>query len=135
MDWEIDSAGTSAHNPGCDPHHLSQKVARKYGIRLEHKCRHFTKADMDRFDKIYVMDEENYYEVKRIAGNKWNNDKVDYLLNELYPGKDQTIFDPWYGGEDGFHEVYGLIDKACDAIIRKYGTLKQEHFNSTNSHR
>ena len=121
LNWELDSAGTSAHNPGCAPHHLSQKVARNFNIDIcNHQCRHFTKSDMDNFDKIYVMDEDNYYEVKRIAGNKWDSSKVDFLLNELYPGEDRDIFDPWYGGEEGFNQVYQMIDEACEAIVNKY---------------
>jgi protein-tyrosine-phosphatase len=28
--------------------------------------------------------------------------------------------DPWYGGEDGFIEVYTLIEKNCDKIIENY---------------
>lgn len=122
LNWKIDSAGTGAHNPGCAPHHLSQKVAKHYGVEMhDQQCRQFLKEDMDHFDHIYVMDEENYQEVKRIAGNKWNSEKVDYLLNEIYPGENRTIFDPWYGGEAGFHEVYAMIEKACNAIVRKYG--------------
>ena len=121
LGWEIDSAGTGAYNPGCSPHHLSQKVAKHNGVNIqEQTCRQFLKTDMDRFDKIYVMDEDNYQEVKRIAGNKWNASKVDFLLNEIYPGQNKDIFDPWYGGEKGFHEVYEMIDSACEAIIGKY---------------
>ena len=121
LNWLIDSAGTAAHNPGCVPHFLSQQVARINDVVIgKQKCRQLLKNDIERFDKIYVMDEENYYDVKQIAGNKWNSSKVDYLLNEIYPGENRDIFDPWYGGVDGFHQVYTMIDEACDAILRKY---------------
>lgn len=33
--------------------------------------------------------------------------------------------DPWFGGEDGFHKVYEMIDEACEAIV-KATTLKGE---------
>lgn len=121
LDWIVDSAGTGGHNPGCAPHHLSQKVAKHYGINISHhQCRQFLKEDMDRFDKIYVMDQDNYDEVKRIAGNKWNAAKVDFLLNEIYPGQNKDIFDPWYGGVEGFYEVYEMIEKACEAVVGRY---------------
>ena len=32
--------------------------------------------------------------------------------------------DPWYGEEPGYHDVYDMIDKACEKIIEKYGNLK-----------
>lgn len=121
LDWEIDSAGTLGHNVGCPPHHLSQKVARQYGMDIcEHKCRNFSKEDIKNFDKIYVMDDENYLDVKRISVKNWDAGKVDLIMNELYPGEDRIVPDPWYGGEEGFHKVYEMLDKACDAIIKRY---------------
>ncbi len=41
-------------------------------------------------------------------------------MNELYPGRNLSVPDPWYGPEPGYHEVFGLIDKACERIIEKY---------------
>jgi len=45
---------------------------------------------------------------------------VDLFMNELYPGKDLSVPDPWYGPEPGYHEVYQLIDETCEKIIEKY---------------
>jgi protein-tyrosine phosphatase len=59
-------------------------------------------------------------EMKIIAKEKYDAAKVDLLLNELFPGKDQSVPDPWYGPEPGYHETYKLIDAACDKIIKKY---------------
>lgn len=121
LDWEVDSAGTLGRNEGCAPHKHSQKIAKQYGIDIsEQKCRYFTKEDMKNFDKIYVMDDENYLDVKRLSGNNWDAGKVNLILNELYPAEDRIVPDPWYGGEEGFHRVYELLDKACDMIIKKY---------------
>ncbi|MDQ6814677.1 MAG: low molecular weight phosphotyrosine protein phosphatase [Bacteroidota bacterium] len=123
LDWLVDSAGTLGRNEGCQPHQFSQKVAKQYNIDIcQHKCRYFTREDMKNFDKIYVMDDENYLDVKRISGNTWDSGKVDLILNELYPGEDQIVPDPWYGGEEGFHKVYAILDQACDAIIKKYAS-------------
>lgn len=120
LNWTLDSAGTSAHNIGCSPHILSQKVALENGIDIsKHQCRNFVKEDVLSYDKIYVMDEENYSDVRRIAGNLWEETKIDYLMNELFPGENKIIFDPWYGGEEGFYQVYDLMDKACEAIVEK----------------
>jgi len=125
LDLQVDSAGTAGYHIGEPPHHLSWKVARMNGIDISgQKGRQFIKEDMDRFDHIYVMDSENYNEVRRIAGNKWAADKVDLLLNELYPGENRSVPDPWYGTEDGFHEVFDMINKACARIIEKYATSK-----------
>jgi protein-tyrosine phosphatase len=45
---------------------------------------------------------------------------VDFFLNELYPGKNGSVPDPWYGTEPDFHEVYKLIEETCDKMIQKY---------------
>jgi len=124
LNWEIDSAGTGAHQPGCAPHKYSQKIARLNGFDIcDQVCRQLVKDDADRFDKIYVMDRDNYDDAKRIFRDKWIPGKVELLLNEVYPGKNMEVPDPWYGGEDGYHHVYELISKACDAIIQKYAQL------------
>jgi protein-tyrosine phosphatase len=120
LDWEVDSAGTSHYITGDPPHKLSQKIAKEKGIDIcSQQCRQFVKQDVERFDKIYVMDEANYADVKRIAGEKWNEDKVDLLLNEAFPLENRSIPDPYHGVETDYHSVYEMIDKACDNIIKK----------------
>ena len=125
FNWSVDSAGTGGYHIGEAPHHLSQKVAKQNGIDIGKQCcRKFVKEDMLSFDKIYVMDTNNYEEIKRISKNLWNERKVDFLMNELHPGKNESVPDPWYGNEDGYKKVYAMIDEACDAIIIKYSNFK-----------
>jgi protein-tyrosine phosphatase len=121
LHWLIDSAGTTGHCIGTPPHHLSQKVAMQNGIDISRQCcRRFKAADMVSFDKIYVMDLDNYREVKRISQAHWNADKVSLLMDELYPGTSQEVPDPWYGTEKDYHIVFDMISRACDKIISKY---------------
>jgi len=121
LGWKVDSAGTGSWHIGHAPHKLSQKVAGMNGIDIcSQKGRQFQPEDMINFDRIYFMDEENYYEAKFMAGILWNAEKAELLLNELYPGENRSVPDPYYGSEDGFHEVFELIAAACDAILTKY---------------
>ncbi len=123
LHWIIESAGTGGYHTGKPPHHLSQKVALLNGINIgEQKARLYIRNYIEEYDKIYVMDSENYSNVKRISGNLWNPAKVELLLNELYPGENRNVQDPWYGEEQHYHEVYALIDKACENIVKKYST-------------
>lgn len=120
LDWEVDSAGTAGYHVGEPPHPLSIKVAKLNGIDISHQtCRRFTKADMFLFDKIFVMDEENYTAIMKIAGDKWDANKVDYILNLSNPGKNLAVPDPWYGNEDGYHAVFELLSKAIDRLIEQ----------------
>jgi protein-tyrosine phosphatase len=123
LNWTVESAGTNGYHIGEAPHRLSQKVALLNGIDIcNQRARQFVREDMDRYDKLYAMADDVLYEMKRIARDKWNGSKVDYFLNELHPGKDRSVPDPWYGTEPDFHEVYKLVNETCDAIIKKYGS-------------
>ncbi|HEY4112403.1 low molecular weight protein-tyrosine-phosphatase [Puia sp.] len=124
LDWTIDSAGTNGYHIGEAPHHLAQKVARHNGIDItQQRARRFTAADLQRFDKIYAMASDVVDEMRRIAGRQFDPSRVELLMNELHPGKDEDVPDPWYGPEPGYHEVYKMIDAAADHIIAKYGHL------------
>ncbi len=120
LNWMVDSAGTANYHVGEFPHRLSQKVAKLHGINIsQHKGRQFVKEDFERFDFIYVMDEENYADVKTIAKNYFNEKKVDLILNASFPNQNKNVPDPWYGTEEGYHIVYNMLNEACKAIIKR----------------
>ena len=122
LSWEVDSAGTNGYHVGEAPHPLSQKVALAKGVDIsKQRARKFSANDFQRFDKIYAMAEDVVHEMRRIAGRHFDPSKVELLLNELHPGKNHSVPDPWYGPEPGYHQVYKMINEVCDAIIRKYG--------------
>ncbi|MBI5856281.1 MAG: low molecular weight phosphotyrosine protein phosphatase [Sphingobacteriales bacterium] len=128
LTWSIESAGTNSYHTGEPPHPLSQKVAKMNGINISRqRARRFTASDFTVYDKIYALAEDVLQEMKRIAGNEFDNNKVDLLMNELYPGKNMDVPDPWYGPEEGYHEAYKLIEKACDAIVAKYSIPNNEY--------
>jgi protein-tyrosine phosphatase len=123
LDWQVDSAGTNGYHVGEPPHHLSQKVAKLNGIDIcDQKARRFVKEDFERYDKIYAMADDVIDDIRRIAKDKYDASKVDLFMNELHPGKNRSVPDPWYGPETGYYEVYKLINETCDAIIRKYNS-------------
>ena len=125
LNWTVDSAGTNSYHIGEPPHPLSQKVARLNGIDIcNQRARRFVKEDFDRYDKIYAMADDVLDDIKRIAKEKYDPKKVDLFLNELYPGKNASVPDPWYGTEPGYHEVYELISNVCDEIVSKYENEK-----------
>lgn len=125
LTWSVESAGTNRYHTNDSPHPLSQKVARQNGIDISRQCaRSFVAGDFEVYDKIYALAGDVLDEMKRIAGKKFDETKADLLMNELYPGENIDVPDPYYGPESGYHEVYKMIDKACNVIIRKYENLK-----------
>ncbi|MDH7464080.1 low molecular weight phosphotyrosine protein phosphatase [Chitinophagaceae bacterium 26-R-25] len=121
LDWRVDSAGTNGYHVGEAPHPLSQKVALMNGIDISaQRSRRFVADDFDKFDKIYAMAEDVVSDMRSIAKNKFDESKVELLLNELYPGKNMDVPDPWYGTEPGYHKVYALIEEACEMIVERH---------------
>ncbi|MDF0705995.1 MAG: low molecular weight protein-tyrosine-phosphatase [Bacteroidota bacterium] len=115
----VDSAGTAGYHVGNPPDKRSIAVARKYGINIsEQKCRKFSSLDFLEFDHIYVMDRSNFSDVASLAKNKEEAAKVKLLLSETELGI-KEVPDPYYGGDDGFENVYQMIDRACEAIANK----------------
>ncbi|NLR82824.1 low molecular weight protein-tyrosine-phosphatase [Chitinophaga eiseniae] len=111
LNWEIDSAGTGSWHIGHSPDHRSVKEARKNGVDISSlRGRQFQTADFDTFDRIYVMDRNNYADVIRKARNEADKAKVQFLL----PGQ-QEVPDPYYD-DKMFAPVYKMIFEACDAI-------------------
>lgn len=126
LSWSIESAGTNGYHTGEPPHKLSQKVARLNGIDIcNQRSRRFTAEDFDNYDKIYAMSADVIEEMKWIAKKKFNAMKVDLLMNELHPGRNMDVPDPWYGPEPGYHDVFEMIEKACEKIVSKYAAPVQ----------
>lgn len=125
LNWSVESAGTNGFHNGEPPHQLSQKVARINGIDIsKQRSRRLRPEDFDMYDKLYAMAEDVVVEMKRIAGKKYQAAKVDLLMNELRPGSNIAVPDPWYGPESGYHEVYKMIDRACESIITNYSGIQ-----------
>ena len=56
------------------------------------------------------------YDILRLA-NKEQRDKVKMILNYAYPRENRVVPDPYYN--DGFEDVYQLLDTACDKLIEQ----------------
>jgi protein-tyrosine phosphatase len=116
----IDSCGFEHYHQGDPPDKRAIHVCKAHGIDISHlRQRLFKVSDFDQFDCIYVMDKNNYYDVKYVARNETDMAKVDYILNSIYPSSNKPIPDPYYGTIENYEAVYDMLDKACDAILAK----------------
>lgn len=126
LNWSVESAGTNGYHTGEAPHHLSQKVAKLNGIDISHqRSRNFVADDFEIYDKIYALAADVLSDIRYIARKKFNPAKVDLLMNELYPGKNLDVPDPWYGPEPGYHQVFKMLDEVCNNIIEKYSSASK----------
>lgn len=116
----VDSAGTGNYHVGKQPDHRSIATAKKNGIDISNqKARQFTTNDFDRFDYIFVMDNSNYDDVVFLAKTEEQKQKVQLILNELFPGDNVDVPDPYYGLQNGFDMVFEILDETTDLIAKK----------------
>lgn len=120
LDWTVDSAGTGAWHVGEKPDPRSIEVAHRYGLDITHqRARQFKAADLEHFDLIFAMDSSNYQNILKLATSDTLSAKVHLIMNEVHPDRNQNVPDP-YWDNDGFENVYQMLDSACRAIIQKH---------------
>ena len=118
--FTVDSAGTGSWHIGRKPDERSIVTAKKNKIDISHqKGRQFAIRDFETFDYIYVMDNSNYNDVIHLAKTPEQRNKVQLILNELFPDENVDVPDPYYGLANGFDHVYEMLDQACELIAKK----------------
>lgn len=116
----VDSAGTAAWHTGNLPDPRSIEVAKNHSIDItDQRARAFSQNDFDAFDYIYAMDCENYTNILALARDNSDKLKVKMILNELNAGNNDEVPDPYYGGDQGFENVFQMLDASCNVIAEK----------------
>ena len=70
------------------------------------------------------MDNSNLRDVLRLAPNEAAKAKVKLMMDEIFPGQNVDVPDPYFGGDEGFDKVYDMLDEACEIVANK---LIKEH--------
>ena len=116
----VDSAGTGDYHVGDPPDSRSIAVAKKHKLDItSQRGRQFSIQDFDHFDHIYVMDTFNYADVIAMARTEDDKKKVKLILDEIFPGENVDVPDPYQGLAEGFKNVYKMLDEACEIIANK----------------
>jgi len=116
----VDSAGTGNYHIGKQPDSRSIEIAKKKGLDISsQKGRQFSSKDFEEFDYIFTMDNSNFNDVIKLAKNEAQKEKVDLILNQLFPGDNVDVPDPFYGLQNGFDMVYEMLDETCDILAKK----------------
>ena len=137
----VDSAGTGAWHVGQPPDHRMQQTALGHEVDLSSiRARQFGSKDLSDFDVIFAMDKQNQADMMRHATSDEQRSKImlfrsfDPVLN---PGRsmleenrvdeggmptpgEMGVPDPYYGGPEGFEEVFSIVSRTCSEIVRRY---------------
>ena len=125
--FRVDSAGTGGWHVGESPDHRAVRSAATHGVTLSGHARQVQPEDFKRFDYMAAMDRSNLSSLEDYRAGV-GGDASLYLLREFDPegGPGAEVPDPYYGGPDGFEEVFELVERSCrgllDHILDEHGT-------------
>lgn len=119
LDWEVASSGTAGYHVGELPDTRSMDISRKHGVDISHqRSQKFQLSYLDEYDFILAMDIYNYEDLLSLCTTEKQRQKVQLIMDY---GDDPTITevpDPYYGGENGFADVYDMLDEATDGFLQ-----------------
>ncbi|PLW76496.1 low molecular weight protein-tyrosine-phosphatase [Cohaesibacter celericrescens] len=119
----LDSCGTGAWHVGHPPDHRSIEVGRVHGVDLSDlSARKLCLDDFYAFDLILAMDRSNLADLRYLQPRDGTADLALYLdYCDLGPQLGfNEVPDPYYGGADGFEDIFQIIDRATDVLLQKY---------------
>ncbi|WP_448924280.1 low molecular weight protein-tyrosine-phosphatase [Hoylesella nanceiensis] len=120
-EFEIDSAGIGGWHIGQLPDERMRKRGSLRGYNFNSHARQFQIEDFDKFDKILIMDHDNYKALKAKAPNDEALSKVEMLADYMTSHPNQDIIpDPYYGGISDFDYALDLIEDACESLLKSY---------------
>lgn len=114
--FKVDSAGTGPWHVGNPPDQRSIEIAFRHGIDISaQRARKVRKSDFETYDAILAMDGNNLKTLATMSGRP--SAEIRLLLNT--PPMD--VPDPFFGGPEGFEDVFSLIRSGCveflDSIV------------------
>ncbi|TGK83062.1 low molecular weight phosphotyrosine protein phosphatase [Leptospira noumeaensis] len=119
--FEIDSCGTSGYHDGDLPDPRTRKAAEKRGIHLTHKSRKLTTNDLNYFDYLLVMDENNFKDVMSLTRDTKIQEKI-FLFGQFRSDKGEPIVpDPYYKTEPAFDKVQDLVEDCSRGFLNFLG--------------
>ncbi|MCP9850582.1 low molecular weight protein-tyrosine-phosphatase [Cyanobium sp. Morenito 9A2] len=114
---EVDSAGTGGWHAGERADRRMRQAAEARGVSLLSRARQITAADLNDFDHILTMDEDNLRQVKILAEGRSHRARVEPLTTYSRRQGPSEVPDPYYGGSDGFEQVLDLLEDACAGLL------------------
>lgn len=116
--FKIDSAGTSDYHIGELPDERTIKCADKYELPINHRGRQINRTDLRDFDYVIAMDDHNLRSLNNLKVRFGFPDKEIHLMRDFVEQmKGMSVPDPYYGGEEGFEDIYQILDKSLDGFL------------------
>ena len=118
-EYFVDSSGTGAWHVGENPDPRMQATAARHSVPMDHKAQKFQKKHFAEFDYIFAMDQDNYNDIVSQTQNADERAKVRLLreFDDDALNPKAGVPDPYYGGAQGFEEVYEICTRSCEKVF------------------
>lgn len=117
--FEIDSAGTGSWHIGNPPNSKSQAVANQHGIKLLSRARQVEASDLEYYDLVVAMDHSNAGDLHAMIVKPEQEEKIVMLRDFDSDPDDGAVPDPYYGGIDGFKNVFDIVYRSCNNLLNE----------------
>ncbi len=115
----VDSAATADYHVGERAHPGTRRVLERNGIFYDGRARHLTRDDLQRFDYIIAMDNDNLDDI-RVLGE--TEAAVARLMDFAPEQPQREVPDPYYRGR--FDEVYALVLAGAQGLLAR---IQKDH--------
>jgi len=116
-DVEIDSAGTIGFHTGNPPDPRMSSAGKRRGLPMTGSARQVNKSDLQRFDLVLAMDNDNYADLQNMASNDTERSKIKLFCDYCSQHSEREVPDPYYGGAQGFEHVLDILEDGCTQIL------------------
>ena len=114
----VDSAGTGAWHAGQAPDPRSIAVAAEHGVELQGHARQVRLDDFFEFTYVLAMDRSNLHDLRNLESGSGSEASVRLFSDfDPDPDKQPDVPDPYYGGGEGFEQVFRMVDRTCGALV------------------
>jgi protein-tyrosine phosphatase len=118
-DFTVESCGTGGWHVGSPPDERMLATARRHGVHLRSRARQLDPAtDFQRFSLILPMDRRN---LRDLRGHGCPPEAARLFLSFAPPAIAEPhaleVPDPYYGGPEGFDEVYRLVRAGAEGLL------------------
>jgi protein-tyrosine phosphatase len=114
----VESRGTGDWHTGERADPRARDTAQKRGIVLDGVAERFAREDFARFDYILSMDTRVLAELRRLARTDEERARLhNFRAFDPASPPDAAVPDPYYGGDDGFEEVFDICDAGCRGLL------------------
>jgi len=116
----VESCGLHATFLGNPPDRRMQEVAQKHGVTLQNQAKIFENAFFDQFDAIFCVTADVLSAIRSMAHSPEHHKKILMATHYSKLHCDDPIPDPYFNADDGFENVWTIVEDACKGIIDKF---------------